>query len=214
MAHLSFVLPAMVPDDIVAVTSIGVPVSPGEVIPASWLVSVFLAQAIKWPPSVRHFYSFLREHGNATAENFVDAFHGAAKWSSGRKWSTMFARMNSGLQDAQTGLAVNGCQLGLLKSDFVKRRSTGKAGEALLRLGPISTEYAMAVAGDPGMEAALHICRFMLSSAESMKLRWPAETADVKAFVCSLFEWAKSMRSTSHKGLVWTVAVARGISTK
>ena len=114
----------------------------------------------------------------------------------------MFARMNSGLQDAQTGLAVNGCQLSVLTSGIVKRRRTEKGIQAdeVLRLGPAFSEYTLARAGDEGMEAALRICQFTLSSAESLQLRWPAAPGDVKAFADSVLAWSQRVRSMSHNG--------------
>ena len=166
----------MIPDDLQATLSIGLPCGPGETVPSSWMCILFLANTIKWPAAVRSFYAELRKNGLAPkatqdglapkatqdglvpdlsrlglgAERIVQAYRSTLVWASGRAWGHMFSRMDSGLQSAQSGLAVNGCKLGLLASssslpDSSRRRKTQKGGgqDMVLHLGPVGTEYRL-----------------------------------------------------------------------
>ena len=136
VSRLAFILPYMIPDDLHATLSIGLPCGPGETAPSSWMCIILLANTIKWPAAVRNFYAELRKNGlvpkatqdglapKATqdglvpdlsrlglgAEHMAQAYRSTLVWASGRAWGHMFSRMDSGLQSAQSGLA-DGCKL-------------------------------------------------------------------------------------------------------
>ena len=86
-----------------------------------WMCILFLGHCIKWPCAVRAFYGEIRRKAGEsstrmlTASALVQAFRYVLTWCSGHDWKEMFEQMNQGRQDAISGLAVHGQQLGLLR---------------------------------------------------------------------------------------------------
>ena len=240
--HMAFILPMMNPEDLVALTELGPPGEPGALISAEWIGALFLAQTIKWPGAIRFFYNFLfagGDHGSGdilppvghtpvgrfrglslTAKVFVDAYMATLSWASGRSWGNVFTYMNFGLQDAQTGLAVNGLALGLLQypSACVKRtrfenRAPAKAGDqraqaddqregTRLLLGPQSTEHILVPEGSQGYKDAVTIAEYILSHAQECKLVWPDKCSDVPRLADRLLDYARTVRrlQAGHHG--------------
>ena len=126
-------LPAMVPEDFLAIVELGLPCVAGDPIPACWMCVLFIGHCIKWPGAVREFYAEIRRAAKAisppalTAGTIVQAIRVVLKWCSGQEWKEMFAQLNQGRQDAIAGAAVNGQQLGLSSqgsTNTAKRRKT------------------------------------------------------------------------------------------
>ena len=129
----------------------------GGAISAPQLLYLFLAHAIKWPPSVRHWHRLLTASLPQTARDLVAAFRATIKWSSGRRWPSMFSRMNSGRACAQTGIAVHGVCLGLL--------GPPRGDCDICQLGPAGKEYGLVPEGSPEEQLAISIVESYLACA-------------------------------------------------
>ena len=150
VAKYNYIIPSMTPADFTVLLG-WIP----EQLSHSFLVAAFLAQSLKWPPAVRVFYDAVRKvvepamagtqeaHGStnsgdtAMARELAMAYRSAILALNGASFKDMFDRMNHGLMHAQTGLAVQGTEFGL-----VARQTAPRLGEAVLvLLGPRQTEY-------------------------------------------------------------------------
>ena len=150
VAKYNYIIPSMIPADFTVLLG-WIP----EQLSHSFLVAAFLAQSLKWPPAVRVFYDAVRKvvepatagtqeaHGStnsgdtAMARELAMAYRSAILALNGASFKDMFDRMNTGLMHAQTGLAVQGTEFGL-----VARQTAPRLGEAVLvLLGPRQTQY-------------------------------------------------------------------------
>ena len=250
VGRIAFILPSLIPDDLQALLQIGLPCGLGDKIPPVWMCMFFLAQTIKWPAAVRHFYKDLQDqhdglvpqeirpgaasssasscqrHGVATqaprlgaassavpAEAMIQAYLNTLRWASGRDWGQLFQRMNGGLQDAQTGLAVNGCRLGLLKQGSSvpsslsppRRRKSQKIVDTpaatpqytALKLGPGDSVYLLVEVGSDDHVEAVAIVQYMIESAAAANLDWPARPCDVAKFAEGFLQWTRAVRRFS-----------------
>ena len=109
---------------------------------APQLLYLFLAHAIKWPPSVRHWHRLLTASSPQTARDLIAALRATIKWSSGRRWPTMLSHMNHGRVGAETGIASQGTCLGLL--------GPPREGHDICKLGPTGKEYGARPGRVPG----------------------------------------------------------------
>jgi hypothetical protein len=198
VARLNFLLPSTLPDDVVACTSLHAEQS--EPIHHVWILCVFLAQTIKWPPAVMRFYEELglptiagyapprgggkwQEH---TGKSLRQAYRQVILWADGRDFGTMLGRMNGGgLQDAQTGLAVNAVALG-----FLGDSASGQS----VRLGKGAVEYTLVEEGHANQAATEQWMDHLLLSAQEARFAWPAESREVEAFAESVDTWAAAAR--------------------
>ena len=222
VCRLGFVLDRILPADAVAVMSVHkqTVVQPGATVCPVFMTVLFLGQTVKWPASVYHFYALLQgithgqgPHGHApVAQKIVEAYVAVIRWSSDREWGQLFEHMNGGLQDAQTGLAVNGQRLGLLASskkearglkghkseESIKRRkseeSAASSAQPTVRLGPAQTEYCLS-------HDHTHACAIVEHMIESAAgLQWPSGSTDFADCVQAWKAWAKSVRTYRHGG--------------
>ena len=94
---------------------------PGAPLPAASLVTAFFAHTLKWPPAVRHLKSLVAERPPTGPIEVMRLYREVLEWCDGNTWPDMFYAMNSGLMHAQTGAAVHGVELGLLRAVKAKR---------------------------------------------------------------------------------------------
>ena len=127
----------------------------------------------------------------------VHIYMAVLQFSSGKNWGNMFAQMNSGLGDAQTGLMINGQNLGLLEdvvSGAGKRaRTKGPPAQGAGAAGnpqPLPAESPLIVHWGPAL-AARRLCaggssqagleqRLMtafVEKAAETPVQWPANDA-------------------------------------
>jgi len=184
----------------------------------TWICSLFLAQTIKWPAAIRYFFNQLFKVGEPNARGasarvacprfqdevveasvFVDAYRKTLLWAHAREWGNTFKIMNWGLQDAQTGLAVNGVALGLLQASGAgepdlppKRRRHKNSGQTQLNLGPAQTSYTFVAEDSSDHATAIKIVENMMAECEKFLCCWPATNSEVTAF--ELMNWAKAVR--------------------
>ena len=153
------VYPLLRPDDVNAFLELQPVVGArgGGAISAVQLLYLFLAHAMKWPLSVRHWHRLLTASSPQTARDLIAALRATIKWSSGRRWPTMFSRMNHGLASAQTGIAIHGTCLGLL--------GPPRAGHDICQLGPTGKEYGLVPEGSPEEQLAIRIIEAYLACA-------------------------------------------------
>ena len=222
VARLGFYLRWVVPTDLEALLTCGHDAShiPGSRVSAAWLCVAFLAQSIKWPPSTLKFLSLLRSPGSSdldveragNAGVLLEALSTTIAWSSDRDWPMMFSRMNDGLMDAQTGLAVSCQSIGLLCQDEAARKrakSKSRAPEAAdvdlpagmdVALGPARRRYRLAQPGTKEHGIALEILENMLLLAQAAEIVWPAGQGDLSAFADAALDWAKQVRRYTCQG--------------
>ena len=154
VARLAFAFPRMLPDD----AEVLMDMCPETLTPVS-LIKTLLAHAIKWPWVVESFAervsavsnlavtaAELRIAARALAGALVDEVVAASGWPN----RDMFGRLNSGLMNATTGLAVQAGQLGLIASQTEERLCGPGVSGTMVNLGPAQTEY---FAAQPASEA-------------------------------------------------------------
>ena len=206
VAKFNYVLPLMIPMDFTVL----IEWTPDQLSP-SFLVAVFLAQSLKWPPAVRVFYEAVRKvvdpamagtqeiHGStksdesAMADAMVLAYRSAIIALNGVSYKDMFDRMNSGLMHAQTGLAVQGTEFGLLS-----KQSTPRLGEAVLvLLGPAQTQYHLAAPESEATECAKEIVVKLLEASREAGLTWPTghESGRILGFCDDVLTLTKKFRT-------------------
>ena len=206
VAKFNYVLPLMIPMDFTVL----IEWTPDQLSP-SFLVAVFLAQSLKWPPAVRVFYEAVRKvvdpamagtqeiHGStksddpAMADAMVLAYRSAIIALNGVSYKDMFDRMNSGLMHAQTGLAVQGTEFGLLS-----KQSTPRLGEAVLvLLGPAQTQYHLAAPESEATECAKEIVVKLLEASREAGLKWPTghESGRILGFCDDVLTLTKKFRT-------------------
>ena len=210
VAKFNYVLPLMIPMDFTVL----IEWTPDQLSPY-FLVAVFLAQSLKWPPAVRVFYEAVRKvvdpamagtqeiHGStksddpAMADTMVLAYRSAIIALNGVRYKDMFDRMNSGLMHAQTGLAVQGTEFGLLS-----KQSTPRLGEAVLvLLGPAQTQYHLAAPESEATECAKEIVVKLLEASREAGLTWPTghESGRILGFCDDVLTLTKKFRSIRCK---------------
>ena len=206
VAKFNYVLPLMIPMDFTVL----IEWTPDQLSPY-FLVAVFLAQSLKWPPAVRVFYEAVRKvvdpamagtqeiHGStksddpAMADAMVLAYRSAIIALNGVSYKEMFDRMNSGLMHAQTGLAVQGTEFGLLS-----KQSTPRLGEAVLvLLGPAQTQYHLAAPESEATECAKEIVVKLLEASREAGLTWPTghESGRILGFCDDVLTLTKKFRT-------------------
>lgn len=206
VAKFNYVLPLMIPMDFTVL----IEWTPDQLSP-SFLVAAFLAQSLKWPPAVRVFYEAVRKvvdpamagtqeiHGStksddpAMADAMVLAYRSAIIALNGVSYKDMFDRMNSGLMHAQTGLAVQGTEFGLLS-----KQSTPRLGEAVLvLLGPAQTQYHLAAPESEATECAKEIVVKLLEASREAGLTWPTghESGRILGFCDDVLTLTKKFRT-------------------
>ena len=206
VAKLNYVLPSMIPMDFTVL----IEWTPDQLSP-SFLVAAFLAQSLKWPPAVRVFYEAVRKvvepamagtqeiHGSTKSDDpamacaMVMAFRSAIIALNGVSYKDMFDRMNTGLMHAQTGLAVQGTEFGLLS-----KQSTPRLGEAVLvLLGPAQTRYYLAAPESEATECATEIVIKLLEASREAGLTWPTghESVRISAFCDDVLTLTKKFRT-------------------
>ena len=210
VAKYNYIIPSMIPADFTVLLG-WIP----EQLSHSFLVAAFLAQSLKWPPAVRVFYDAVRKvvepamagtqeaHGStnsgdtAMARELAMAYRSAILALNGASFKDMFDRMNTGLMHAQTGLAVQGTEFGL-----VSKQTAPRLGEAVLvLLGPRQTEYYLCAQESEGMDCATEIVHKMLGASREAGLRWPTghDSAGIVNFCNNVFALTKHFRLIRYK---------------
>jgi hypothetical protein len=183
-------------------------VRPGKVDPIR-LAWFFIAHMIKWPAAVRQWSKMLSSKTTeaATVAGMVTMLHVLIEWCDGHGWPEMFRRMHgsSSLMDAQTGLAVHACRLGLarrveneMQSDEpVKKRQREKTkpGDALgaepkryVRLGRGLAKHEV-LQDDSG---AQEIFQYFVDAVS--ELEWPSVPVEVPVFADALLVAVRQTR--------------------
>jgi hypothetical protein len=224
-AKLHYALPHMTPDDLTVLLD-WAPVA--ELTP-QYLVALFLAHSLKWPHAVRSFIAAVgpavspamagwesdaggvapamagRESdaggaNAAVARQFAAAYRQAILAHNGLQVKGMFDRMNTGLMHAQTGLAVQGAELGILLADPPPRsRNTSRLGTATaVTLGPALKKYWLAEAQSPAITEAASLIEELLHAAAKARIKWPADDtpSNITKFGDAVLGLAKIFRST------------------
>ena len=120
LAKIAHILPYVVPGDVTVLlrwlSDQQIFVPDRAVLPGEFAV-LFIAHLIKWPPAVEHWFRLVAEFDlqQVTTKKLADAFISVLRFCDDKPWREMFDRMSGGLMDAQTGLAVMGIRLGVLK---------------------------------------------------------------------------------------------------
>ena len=218
VARMAFILNAVLPEDLKALTELGSPYVHGQRVSAAWMCSLFLAQTIKWPAAIRYFYNqlFGTDAREADARGarprfrelaldasaFARAYRETLLWANARDWGDTFKCMSFGLQDAQTGLAVNGVAIGLLKavdisqqSSVKRRRGKGRAASGQLTrlsLGPAQTGYDLVSEDSQEYAVAVGIIEHMMSQCSDVI--WPSTSTELTSFANQLVAWARTVR--------------------
>lgn len=116
VAKWGFLFAHLLPDDAVAFVDVLVTLlkpSPGAVVEPAGLVFAFYLQAVKWPAVVRHIGS---KDIPASGADLVESYKAAVVFADGKAWARVFEDMNAGLMDAQTGLAINGVTVAIIRT--------------------------------------------------------------------------------------------------
>ena len=216
MARMSFLFQFMEPDDLTVLRTF---IREHDVLATGVLdpmrfTALFVAHLIKWPPAVAKWSDLLFENplDGSTAAGLVSLLRRVIAWCHDRRWPEIFARMNSKLMDAQTGLAINATRLGLiarcpdgtgldepksrrnkLKSTepvFAAARPSGGEGRryALGRAGSVYEELSNSVPADAILQNLV-----VLTSAGALSV--PQSSVDVPAFADSLLTLINAARS-------------------
>ena len=218
MARMSFLFQFMEPDDLTVLRTF---IREHDVLATGVLdpmrfAALFVAHLIKWPPAVAKWSDLLFENplDRSTVAGLVSLLRRVIAWCHDRRWPDIFARMNSKLMDAQTGLAVNATRLGLIarcpdgtgldepKSRRIRTKSTepGHIFAAAHPRGGEGRRYALGRAGsvyeelsDSGPAEAILQNLVVLTSAVALSV--PQESVDVPAFADSLLTLINAARS-------------------
>ena len=199
------------PDDGVAFAELALLVGcvAGAELPPANLVCLFLGHAWKWPTVVRDWarqWTAGDAASRGTAVGFLEATLAVVANADGKRWPTMFRRMNppgpSGATrlSATTGLHVHAAQLGVISTvSAAARRAGGKSAPATppteVHLGPAQS----ASSWTPECRAeSLQILEAFLKEATSSCAghlrRWPATAAEVPPFLDKLMDFAIKCR--------------------
>ena len=193
VARMSFLLKLVMPDDAKAFFEMcsGIATRGGETLRPFEIVWLFLAQTIKWPPSVRFWWRQLEATRPDSARGIVNAYREVILFSHGGLWPEMFSRMNSGLGHAQTGLAVNASSsLGFLSGKTRRRKFDAEAIVDSVKLGPVGTEYVFRQ--EPS--APQDITSYLLEEAGEFAWRWPTTANEAVRFAEDLTLFATAVR--------------------
>ena len=190
-ARIGFALVRVTPADREALRPLLKSARPGAPVPPLWVVTHFLAHAIKWAPSVRHFLGQVLDPSGAvraaTGAELVLALRATVRWSANRAeedaWKDMFARdCPKDRMGRNTGLQHTAQRLGLVAP---ARKDAG--GSFALRPGEWFT-----APGDGAAAEALFEEGFRLAGAGA--LVWPEDSAIYVHFTDELLRWASVVR--------------------
>jgi hypothetical protein len=209
MSHMfEFILPGDA-TELAAVVQQHSIVRPGNIDPIR-LAWFFIAHMIKWPAAVREWSRMLSSEVTlaATVVGMVTLLRLLIKWCDGNGYPEMFRRMHgpSSLMDAQTGLAVHACRLGLARraeneegnEEPVKKRHREKttSGGALVaepkqyvRLGRGLAKHEL-LHDDSG---AHEIFQYFVDLAGELK--WPVVPLEVPVFADALLMVVRRTRA-------------------
>ena len=201
VARMSFLLRLVMPDDVNAFVEMcsGIATRGGPMLQPFEIAWLFFAQTIKWPTSVRFWWRKLEATRPESAELIMDAYRQVILFSHDQRWPEMFARMNSGLMNAQTGLAVNAKSLGFLTSMGSRKRPRDSAWDAaadpdadasVVKLGPAGTQYIFRQEPSAPRDIALYV----LKEARKFEWRWPSTAREVMKFANDLTKFAAAVR--------------------
>jgi hypothetical protein len=226
---MGFLLERILPDDLLAFSKHFAIVGwqPGGTLAPLDFAILFLGHTVKWPPAVRHMAALVRQdralilserrylHGS---DGLVRLYRAVIEWCAGAQRGAMFARMNRGLQDAQTGLAVNGQHLGLLErvvpSSPAKRARTHVQGikqadkpmrgdsdrPITVHMGPALAPHLLHAEGSPQDSRARSLVAAILDKAAEEPWRWPASDAEVPSLADQWLAATRSVRTLQIQG--------------
>jgi hypothetical protein len=217
MARMSFLFQFMEPDDLTVLRTF---IREHDVLATGVLdpmrfTALFVAHLIKWPPAVAKWSDLLFENPleRSTVAGLVSLLRRVIAWCHDRRWPDIFARMNSKLMDAQTGLAVNATRLGLIarcpdgtgldepKSRRIRLKSTEPVFAAARPSGGEGRRYALGRAGSVYEELsdsvpADAILQNLVVLTSAVALSVPQQSSvDVPAFADSLLTLINAARS-------------------
>ena len=203
IARVAFALPRMLPTDLEVLLA-----APGhEHLTSVHVVKLFIAHAIKWPWLVTAFLErtssvselpVTAEGRGAVARQFTDALLEVAEFASGCPMKDMFDRMNSGLGNAVTGIAVQGQEVGVIAK--VRSSRLGQSGGKEVSLGPQQTPYSFADEASEAAETCTEIFSAILNAASEEDWSWPADSEKFKAFATRGLALANKARSLQVNG--------------
>ena len=150
------------------------------------VVILILAHALKWPPVVRQYRTFLRvsmasmSSASSPAAILVDAFYDAVVWAHGRPLAAMHAVLSvAGRCHALSGVAVCAGELGLVSG------TQPVGGEhRVIFLGPLRKKYFPKPRAE--LVACVSVVEQYLVLAERARLCWPAQGASFEDFAKSV----------------------------
>ena len=188
VVRANFVLPLLVADDDAAWRSLCVAWCPPRAdSPMGALGPVILcyAQAIKWPPAIRHFGSLLpppQEADSISGAGLTQAFHETLHWCDGQKLKQMHRGLSTNTRShATSGIVMAGRALGMLVEESEER-----PGRCSVRLGPAGTEYALKALDECGDCVAWTDSSIEVFRAASLK--WPSQGGDLPSFAGPLLD--------------------------
>ena len=201
VAKLSYALAHMTPTDLVVLVAH----KPTTFRPVD-VVRLFIAHALKWPRAVAAFMSATADgdlltttaqHCSDTARVLAAAWRSTILECSGHQDSTLFTRMNAGLMSAQSGVAVQSQDAGLINKTQHERLGPGRGTR--VRLGPRSKEYFVAEEDSEAMASTVQDVTLWLQEAHESypSLGWHA---DLPVFLDASLEFARRCRSKAAGG--------------
>ena len=107
----------------------------------------------------------------AMARAFVKAYREAILAHNGLRLRTSFERMNSGLMHAQTGAAVQGCELGIVSSAVQQDTRLGFGAATAVTLGPALKQHFLAEPGSPAEDDATALVQALFAASQDVP--WP-----------------------------------------
>ena len=203
VARTAFLLDRVLPDDTRAWLEFVSASNPfeGQAIQPQYMVLVFLAQAFKWPPVVRHMTQLVSTMrvSEIDAAALSRLCKDLLRWADGRSWPTLMTRMNFGLMFAQTGLQPAAGKLGLIQpatpSTGTRSRRTSSRGNKrefeTIELGHLQTVYRIVDDDAPLLEIMNHC----LETATAHAWVWPRSPDEVVPFFEAVTRFAKSCRT-------------------